>query len=110
MLYKLQRPGIAPHVRSMCPSFVDLGSDTTIIPVGVPTRLASLLRCCFDIALTWVAVFRHEKDLMLFHNRGVTHSVVGAFKDGQVRKFHQCNLAASDFPAGPTQEDVKAWA
>ncbi|KAF7974886.1 hypothetical protein HWV62_11025 [Athelia sp. TMB] len=31
-------------------------------------------------------------------------------KDGQVRKFHQCNLAASDFPSGPTAEDIKKWA
>jgi alpha-ketoglutarate-dependent taurine dioxygenase len=51
-----------------------------------------------------------EKDLVLFHNRGVTHSVVGAFKAGQVRKFHQCNLAASDFPSGPTEADVEKWA
>ena len=54
--------------------------------------------------------FRHEKDLVLFHNRGVTHTVVGAFKKDQVRKFHQCNLAASDFPVGPSEDDVKKWA
>ena len=53
---------------------------------------------------------RHEKDLVLFHNRGVTHSVVGAFKEDQIRKFHQCNLAASDFPVGPSEDDVKKWA
>ncbi|KAI0313221.1 taurine catabolism dioxygenase [Amylostereum chailletii] len=51
-----------------------------------------------------------EKDLVLFHNRGVLHSVVGAFAEDQVRMFHQCNLAASDEPAGPSPEDVKAWA
>ena len=55
-------------------------------------------------------LFRHEKDLVLFHNRGVTHTVVGAFKKDQVRKFHQCNLAASDFPTGPNEDDVKKWA
>ena len=53
---------------------------------------------------------RREKDLVLFHNRGVLHTVVGAFKPDQVRAFHQCNLAASDDPAGPTPEDVKQWA
>ncbi|KAI3619179.1 alpha-ketoglutarate dependent xanthine dioxygenase [Moniliophthora roreri] len=52
----------------------------------------------------------HEKDLVLFHNRGVLHSVVGAFTRDQVRAFHQCNLAASDDPTGPTEEDVKKWA
>lgn len=36
-----------------------------------------------------------EGDLVLFHNRGVLHSVVGAFKDDEVRIFRQCNLAAS---------------
>ncbi|KAI0721179.1 Clavaminate synthase-like protein [Fomitopsis betulina] len=51
-----------------------------------------------------------EKDLVLFHNRGVLHTVVGAFKSDQVRAFHQCNLAASDDPTGPTPEDVKQWA
>ncbi|KAJ3820455.1 taurine catabolism dioxygenase [Lentinula raphanica] len=51
-----------------------------------------------------------EDDLVLFHNRGVLHTVVGAFTKEQVRAFHQCNLAASDDPAGPTEEDVKAYA
>ncbi|KZT51782.1 Clavaminate synthase-like protein [Calocera cornea HHB12733] len=51
-----------------------------------------------------------EKDLVIFHNRGVLHSVVGAFAKDQVRMFHQCNLAASADPAGPTEEDVKKYA
>ncbi|KAK0479615.1 Clavaminate synthase-like protein [Armillaria novae-zelandiae] len=51
----------------------------------------------------------NEKDLVLFHNRGVLHSVVGAFNEDQVRAFHQCNLAASDDPVGPTADDVKKW-
>ncbi|KIK71524.1 hypothetical protein GYMLUDRAFT_339290 [Collybiopsis luxurians FD-317 M1] len=52
----------------------------------------------------------HERDLVLFHNRGVLHSVVGAFTKDQVRAFHQCNLAASDDPVGPTEQDVRAYA
>lgn len=58
-------------------------------------------------------VYPHDwkpKDLVLFHNRGVLHSVVGAFTQDQVRAFHQCNLAASDEPVGPNAEDVKKWA
>ncbi|KAJ6511773.1 Clavaminate synthase-like protein [Mycena vulgaris] len=51
-----------------------------------------------------------EKDLVLFHNRGVLHSVVGAFAPDQVRAFHQCNLAASDDPVGPNTEDIRQWA
>jgi len=51
-----------------------------------------------------------EKDLVLFHNRGVLHAVVGAFKPDQVRVFHQCNFAASDDPVGHTPEDVRQYA
>ncbi|KAI9336229.1 TfdA family taurine catabolism dioxygenase TauD [Zopfochytrium polystomum] len=42
-----------------------------------------------------------EGDLVLFHNRGVLHSVVGAFADSEVRLFRQCNLAASSGVVGP---------
>ena len=41
-----------------------------------------------------------EGDLVLFNNRGVLHSVVGAFKPDEVRIFRQCNLAASEPPVG----------
>ncbi|EAW11004.1 TauD/TfdA family dioxygenase [Aspergillus clavatus NRRL 1] len=37
-----------------------------------------------------------EGDLVLFYNRGVLHSVVGSFRDDEVRLFRQCNLAASE--------------
>lgn len=42
-----------------------------------------------------------EGDFVLFHNRGVLHSVVGAFAEDEVRLFRQCNVAASHFPEGP---------
>ncbi|KAI0041812.1 hypothetical protein FA95DRAFT_1610709 [Auriscalpium vulgare] len=51
-----------------------------------------------------------EKDLVLFHNRGVTHSIVGNLTPDQVRIYHQCNLAASSEPAGPSADDVATWA
>jgi alpha-ketoglutarate-dependent taurine dioxygenase len=51
-----------------------------------------------------------EGDLVLFHNRGLLHSVVGAFTPDQLRMFHQCNLAASDDPVGPDAEDLKKFA
>ncbi|KAJ7693862.1 hypothetical protein B0H17DRAFT_1058494 [Mycena rosella] len=63
-------------------------------------------------AIAPMLVYPHdwsEKDLVLFHNRGVLHTVVGAFSKDQVRAFHQCNLAASDDPVGPTTEDVEKW-
>ncbi|KAI8625875.1 hypothetical protein F5Y19DRAFT_488852 [Xylariaceae sp. FL1651] len=51
-------------------------------------------------------VYAHDwqqGDLVLFHNRGVLHSVVGAFAEDEVRLFRQCNIAASQFPEGPLQ-------
>lgn len=44
-----------------------------------------------------------EGDLVLFHNRGVLHSVVGAFAEDEVRLFRQCNIAASFLPEGPLE-------
>lgn len=69
IVYRLQRPGIAPH-----------------------------------------RVYAHdwkEGDLVIFHNRGVLHSVVGAFAEDEVRLFRQCNIAGSTLPIGP---DVAAVA
>ncbi|KAH6606901.1 family taurine catabolism dioxygenase [Trichoderma cornu-damae] len=42
-----------------------------------------------------------EGDLVLFHNRSLLHSVVGAFAEDEVRLFRQCNIAASSLPEGP---------
>jgi len=49
-----------------------------------------------------------EGDLVLFHNRGLLHSVVGAFAENEVRLFRQCNVAASHFPEGPAEVTVAA--
>ena len=42
-----------------------------------------------------------EGDLVIFHNRGVWHSVVGSLRPTDVRVYHQCNLAASEPPLAP---------
>ena len=44
-----------------------------------------------------------EGDLVIFHNRGTLHSVVGAFAESEVRLFRQCNIAGSEFPMGPEE-------
>ncbi|KAH6651686.1 TfdA family taurine catabolism dioxygenase TauD [Truncatella angustata] len=49
-----------------------------------------------------------EGDFVLFHNRGVLHSVVGAFAEDEVRLFRQCNVAASFLPEGPLEVSVTA--
>lgn len=54
LLYKMQRPGIAPKL---------------VYPVD------------------W-----EEGDFVLFHNRGLLHSVVGAFAPDQIRMFHQVRV------------------
>ncbi|EAA35204.1 Clavaminate synthase-like protein [Neurospora crassa] len=46
-----------------------------------------------------------EGDLVIFHNRGTLHSVVGAFAESEVRLFRQCNIAGSEFPMGPEEEE-----
>ena len=37
-------------------------------------------------------------DLVIFHNRGVWHSVTGQFKEGEKRLMHQCNIASGIDP------------
>ncbi|KAH3682045.1 hypothetical protein WICPIJ_006981 [Wickerhamomyces pijperi] len=37
-------------------------------------------------------------DLVIFHNRGVWHSVTGQFKEGERRLMHQCNIASKVEP------------
>lgn len=49
-----------------------------------------------------------EGDLVLFNNQGVLHSVVGAFREDEVRLFRQCNMAASTPPLGPNDEPIAA--
>ncbi|GAA5880518.1 hypothetical protein JCM3774_000635 [Rhodotorula dairenensis] len=72
LLYKLQRPGIAPeHV----------------------------------YVVDW-----KPRQLALFHNRGCLHSITGAFSPDEVRAFWQCNLASTDTPAGPTEQDLHTYA
>ncbi|HEX5660460.1 MAG TPA: TauD/TfdA family dioxygenase [Polyangiales bacterium] len=40
-------------------------------------------------------------DLVIFNNRGVWHTVVGALRASDHRRYHQCNLASSEPPLGP---------
>ena len=96
LLYKMQRPAIAPNVR-----FPFLLFSSLFVPVSLATLT------------TYKLVYPHdwkEKDLILFNNRGVLHTVVGALKQDQLRMFHQRNLAMSDEPIGPMLEDVRRYA
>ncbi|WYZ43305.1 hypothetical protein EsH8_VI_001004 [Colletotrichum jinshuiense] len=51
-------------------------------------------------------VYTHDweqGDFVIFHNRGLIHSVVGAFAEDEVRLFRQCNIAGSRLPEGPVE-------
>jgi len=69
--------------------------------------LAEVRRIVHDLqrpAISPKFVYPHDwekGDLVLFNNHGVLHSVVGAFAEGEVRLFRQCNMAASKGPVGP---------
>ncbi|KAL0952016.1 hypothetical protein HGRIS_008665 [Hohenbuehelia grisea] len=91
--------------------------DEALYPDGAHlTDLEEVRRICYKWQRPGIApnlVYPHdwrEGDLMLFHNRGVMHSVVGKFTEDQIRVFHQCNFATSDFPIGPNDDDIRRWA
>ncbi|KAJ9651160.1 hypothetical protein H2198_009561 [Neophaeococcomyces mojaviensis] len=69
--------------------------------------LASVREIIHDLQRPGIAperVYAHDweqGDLVFFNNHGVLHSVVGAFKEDEIRLFRQCNLAASQPPVGP---------
>jgi alpha-ketoglutarate-dependent taurine dioxygenase len=57
-------------------------------------------------------VFAHEwqdGDMVIFHNRGVLHSVVGSLKDTDSRVFHQCNISSADEPIPVTEQDFAPY-
>ncbi|KAI9825327.1 MAG: hypothetical protein M1819_000573 [Sarea resinae] len=68
--------------------------------------LAEVRRIVHDLQRPGISpqyVYTHdwdEGDMVLFNNRGVIHSVVGAFAEDEIRIFRQCNLAASQPPVG----------
>jgi len=91
--------------------------DAALYPDGAHlTDLKQVRKTLYDLQRPAIApryVYAHdwaENDFALFHNQGVLHTVVGAFKDDEVRVFHQCNLAASSDPVGPSEEDIAKYA
>ncbi|KAF3913985.1 hypothetical protein ABW21_db0208231 [Orbilia brochopaga] len=75
--------------------------DGTVIDdlVEVRRRVYELLRP--GIGKDYVYAHDWEEgDLVLFHNRGVLHTVCGAFREDEVRMFRQCNLADTEAPVG----------
>jgi alpha-ketoglutarate-dependent taurine dioxygenase len=70
--------------------------------------LAECRRVLYELmrpAIAPAKVYAHHwqaGDLVIFNNRGVWHSVVGALRPSDRRVYHQCNLASSEPPLGPS--------
>jgi alpha-ketoglutarate-dependent taurine dioxygenase len=68
--------------------------------------LAECRRLLYELmrpAIAPARVYAHRwqpGDLVIFNNRGVWHSVVGALGPDDRRVYHQCNLASSEPPRG----------
>ena len=80
-----------------------------LVTDGVPlTDLDECRRIIYELMRPGIApskVYAHAwlpGDLVIFNNRGVWHSVVGALRPTDRRVYHQCNLASNDPPLGPT--------
>jgi alpha-ketoglutarate-dependent taurine dioxygenase len=72
-------------------------------PIGDLTECRRLLYELMRPAIAPSRVYAHPwraGDLVIFHNRGVWHSVVGSLEPTDLRVYHQCNLASSEPPRG----------
>jgi alpha-ketoglutarate-dependent taurine dioxygenase len=72
-------------------------------PIGDLTECRRLLYELMRPAIAPSRVYAHPwrpGDLVIFHNRGLWHSVVGSLKPTDLRVYHQCNLASSEPPCG----------
>ncbi|CAO3609061.1 unnamed protein product [Mucor hiemalis] len=81
-------------------------------PVGDLEKVRELLYKIQRPAISPENVFAHEwedGDFVIFHNRGLLHSVVGSLKDTDKRVFHQCNIASADDPIPATEEDFAPY-
>jgi xanthine dioxygenase len=64
-------------------------------------QLHALMRPAIAPNMVYAHAWR-AGDLVIFNNRGVWHTVVGALQPSDVRVYHQCNLASSEAPLGPS--------
>ncbi|MET0790322.1 MAG: TauD/TfdA family dioxygenase [Polyangiaceae bacterium] len=81
--------------------------ESLIIDGQPVTDLAECRQILHDLMRPAIApskVYAHPwqaGDLVIFNNRGVWHTVVGALRPSDHRVSHQCNLASSEPPLGP---------
>ncbi|GAA6061408.1 hypothetical protein JCM10212_004466 [Sporobolomyces blumeae] len=114
--FQVHPSGIQQLIVDPLPAGVEPKEDT-LYPEGahltdlkeVRDLMYSMQRPGISPELVYVVDWKPH-DLALFHNRGVLHSITGAFQPDEVRAFWQCNLASTDRPAGPSAQDVAAYA
>ena len=71
-------------------------------PVGDLAECRRLLYQLMRPAIAPARIYAHPwvpGDLVIFHNRGLWHTVVGSLRPTDLRIYHQCNLAGSDAPS-----------
>lgn len=81
-------------------------------PVGDLKKVREILYKFQRPAISPENVYAHEwkdGDFVIFHNRGLLHSVVGSLKDTDERVFHQCNIASADEPIPATEADFAPY-
>jgi alpha-ketoglutarate-dependent taurine dioxygenase len=76
------------------------GKTTTDLP-ACRRVLHDLMRPAIAPSKVYAHPWR-SGDLVIFNNRGVWHSVVGSLLPTDKRVYHQCNLASSEPPLGPS--------
>jgi alpha-ketoglutarate-dependent taurine dioxygenase len=84
------------------------GVEALLTGDEIVSDLAECRRLLYELMRPAIApskVYAHAwrpGDLVIFNNRGVWHSVVGALRPSDRRVYHQCNLASSGSPLGPS--------
>lgn len=81
-------------------------------PVGDLEKVRDILYKIQRPSISPENVYAHEwrdGDFVIFHNRGLLHSVVGSLKDTDTRIFHQCNIASADPPIPATEADFAPY-
>ncbi|KAI8393618.1 uncharacterized protein BYT42DRAFT_591306 [Radiomyces spectabilis] len=81
-------------------------------PVGDLFQVREIIYKLQRPAINPENIYAHEwknGDMVIFHNRGVLHSVVGSLNDNDKRIFHQCNIASGEGPLPATEEDLAPY-
>jgi xanthine dioxygenase len=92
-------PALQAHA---CCAEALITGDETLSNLGECRRvLYELMRPAIAPSKVYAHPWRRG-DLVIFNNRGVWHSVVGALRPSDQRVYHQCNLASSEPPLGPS--------